>query len=74
MCVRNMPFVSVSKVIGDFEANGVIGLAPNDDKRSYLNQLYMQNQIKEKVIGLNFEDPSDKGSMSTISWGYIDYS
>jgi hypothetical protein len=37
MCVRNMPFVSVTKILGDFEANGVIGLAPNDDKRSYLN-------------------------------------
>jgi hypothetical protein len=34
----------------------------------------MQSQIKDKLIGLNFEDPDDKGSMSTISWGYIDYS
>jgi len=29
MCVRNMPFASVTKIIGEFEANGVIGLAPN---------------------------------------------
>jgi len=37
LCVRNMPFVSVSGIIGDFEANGIIGLAPHMHERSYVN-------------------------------------
>jgi hypothetical protein len=37
MCVRNMPFVSVSKIIGEFEYNGVIGLAPNPKNGAYVN-------------------------------------
>lgn len=37
MCVRNMPFISVTKIIGDFEANGVIGLAPNPKNGAYIN-------------------------------------
>lgn len=59
MCVRNMPFVSVSKIIGEFEYNGVIGLAPNPKNGAYVNQLFMQDQIEHKFVGLNFEDPDD---------------
>ena len=43
MCVRNMPFVLTTKIIGDFEANGVIGLAPNPKNGAYVNQLFMQD-------------------------------
>jgi hypothetical protein len=41
LCVRNMPFVSVSGIIGDFNANGIVGLAPHMHERSFINQLYM---------------------------------
>ena len=37
LCVRNMPFVSVSGIIGDFNANGIIGLAPHMFERSFVN-------------------------------------
>lgn len=74
MCVRNMPFISVTKIIGDFEANGVIGLAPNSNNDAYVNQLFMQDQIKYKYVGLNFEDPEDNSQMSTITFGHFDYS
>ena len=74
MCVRNMPFISANKVIGDFEANGIIGLAPNTQNDAYVNQLFMQDQIKNKFVGLNYEDPEDDNSVSTITFGHFDYS
>ena len=42
LCVRNMPFVLVTGIIGSFAANGVVGLAPHMHDKSYINQLYMQ--------------------------------
>ncbi len=35
--VRNMPFISVSKIIGEFDYNGIIGLAPNTKNGAYVN-------------------------------------
>jgi len=32
-----MPFLLVDNVIGNFEANGVIGMAPSDDEKSYIH-------------------------------------
>lgn len=74
MCVRNQPFVSVTKLIGEFQANGVIGLAPNSHDKSYVNQLHQQGAIENRQVGLNFEDPDDAASISTITFGYFDYS
>jgi hypothetical protein len=37
LCVRNMPFISVGGIIGDFNANGIIGLAPHMYERSFVN-------------------------------------
>ena len=34
----------------------------------------MQDQIKHKYVGLNFEDPDDTTQMSTITFGSFDYS
>jgi hypothetical protein len=45
MCVTQMPFISVQSLIGNFEANGIIGLAPNNHERSYINQLFNQKKI-----------------------------
>ena len=39
MCVRKMEFIAVEEVIGEFAANGVIGLAPSDSKISIIDQL-----------------------------------
>jgi len=55
-----MPFVSVTTINGAFPANGIIGLAPNLQEKSYVEQLYQQGQISDKIVGLNFEDPNDR--------------
>lgn len=68
-----MPFLAVDEITGEFEANGILGLGPSNDKRSYVNQLYYQGQIDEQVVGLNFENPEDKSSASTVTFGYLDY-
>lgn len=74
LCVRNMPFVSINEIVGTLKAMGIVGLAPNNNEKSFINQLYEQGQVAQKIVGLNFEDPSDRQSVSTISFGYIDYS
>ena len=42
LCVRDMPFVSINSVTGDFRAMGVVGLAPDNEGKSYVSQLYEQ--------------------------------
>lgn len=64
----------MTKLIGTFEANGIIGLAPGNNDKSYVNQLHEQGSIQERKIGLNYEDPDDSSSISTISFGFFDYS
>jgi hypothetical protein len=32
-----MSFLMVDNIIGEFEANGIIGLAPSDDDKSYIH-------------------------------------
>ena len=31
MCVNSLNFIAAEEVVGDFSANGVLGLAPTDD-------------------------------------------
>jgi len=52
----------------------MIGLGPNGHELSYVNQLFDQGQIESKKVGLNFENPEDTNSVSTITFGYYDYS
>jgi hypothetical protein len=60
MCVRNMEFLAAEEVIGEFAANGVVGLAPSkDDKTNFVANLYSQGVIDHMVVGLNFENPLD---------------
>lgn len=68
-----MPFLLVDSVIGNFDANGVIGLAPTNDRRSYIHQLYAQGQVNDMKVGLNFENPLDTDSVSTITFGEWDF-
>ena len=58
-CVNDFPFVAADTVIGDFEANGVLGLAPSNSKDSIIYQLKSNGQIKNAIVGLNFENPLD---------------
>ena len=69
-----MPFVLANAIVGEYNANGIIGLAPHMHEKSYVVQLFEQGQIEEKIIGLNYEDPQDTSLESTIQFGYIDYS
>ena len=73
MCVRGQKFLAVNDIEGDFEANGIIGLAPVNDDRNYIRSLFFQGQILEQRIGLNIEDPNDVRQISTITVGYFDY-
>ena len=74
MCVRSMEFIAAEEVIGEFYANGVIGLAPTKNtKINIIEQLYRQGVIANRAIGLNFENPLDTNQKSRISIGQIDY-
>lgn len=51
-------------MIGNFEANGIIGLAPVNDGRSIVRALKKSKQMENTIIGLNFEDPLDTSQRS----------
>lgn len=52
----------------------MFGLAPTNDDRAYINQLWNQGQVADLKVGLNFENPEDKDQVSTVTFGYWDYS
>jgi hypothetical protein len=55
-----MPFFLPENTLGQFEAQGILGLAPSMDGRSYVEQLYNQGEIPRMLVGLNFEDPANR--------------
>ena len=59
LCVnKNFKFGVIREIIGDFTASGVIGLGPPDDNTiSFVDALYENGAIGEKVVGINFENP-----------------
>ena len=63
-CVENFDFIASKEVIGNFEANGIIGLAPVNDGRSIVRALKKSKQMESTIIGLNFEDPLDTSQRS----------
>lgn len=74
MCVNSLNFIVAEDITGDFEANGVLGLAPSSDsKYSYVDTLFNNDKIKQRVVGLNYENPLDTDQKSKISIGSIDY-
>ena len=75
LCVRNMPFLAAKNINGGgtFKSMGIVGLGPNNKDKSYVQHLCGQGQIRRSIVGLNFEDPSDKQQVSTVSFGFIDY-
>ena len=56
----------------EFFGNGVLGLAPSQDFKSYVKTLFEQDIIKREIVALNIEDPGDSSLISTISFGEID--
>ena len=67
-----MNFIAVHEIVGNFEANGIIGLTPNRNEHSFIHQLFDSHNITNYRIGLNFENHEDQQQMSTITFGYWD--
>jgi hypothetical protein len=42
MCVHSQKFVAINNIIGEFTANGVLGLAPVAGNYSYVENLFNQ--------------------------------
>ena len=41
MCVSRIKFIAVEEIIGNFEANGILGLAPTKNyEQSFVESLY----------------------------------
>jgi len=73
LCLKNHKFVAVEKIKGgEFAANGILGLAPSRDEKSFVRQLFDNGVIDQEVVSLNLEDPNDKSIDSTIGFGEID--
>lgn len=54
-----MEFLLAETVIGDFEANGVLGLAPSGSVTNYVQALKENGVIDKAIVGLNYENPMD---------------
>jgi hypothetical protein len=57
MCVKNMEFIATEEIMGDFAANGVLGLAPVED--GIIDMMYQEGFIERRIVGLNYENPAD---------------
>jgi len=74
LCVDDkFQFGVVNTIVGKFLANGVIGLAPSGGSQSYINKLWEQGVIKDRMVGLNYEDPNDTDQISKVRFGTLDY-
>lgn len=74
MCVHDHQFVAVSNIVGEFEVNGVLGLAPVPGNVSFVQNLFNQGKIENPYVGLNFEYPEDVDQQSRVNFGWYDYS
>lgn len=61
MCVTAFTFVLATQIVGQFECNGIIGLAPTGGANNFITQLKKHGQIAEDkaLVSLNFENPID---------------
>ena len=72
LCVTNQTFLAVERIQGNFNANGILGLAPVEGERSIVQQMRKQGIISKEIISINYEDPNDLLQQSTIMFGGID--
>lgn len=56
----------------EFYGNGVLGLAPSEDYKSFVRSLYEQEIISREIVALNLEDPTDTSLQSAVTFGEID--
>lgn len=72
-CVDSQEFLLATSVDGEFNANGVVGLAPSGSSKSYVQSLKKNGQIKQAIVGINFEDPLDTDQKSIINFGSVNF-
>lgn len=72
-CLPSMEFLMANSVIGDFEANGVLGLAPSGPITNYVQALKENGAIDKAIVGLNYENPMDTSVKSQITIGAINF-
>mmetsp|Transcript_18435 Transcript_18435/g.31531 ORF Transcript_18435/g.31531 Transcript_18435/m.31531 type:complete len:136 (+) Transcript_18435:464-871(+) len=74
LCVWDLEIVVADTISNNqFDAQGVLGLAPGSGKNSIVQALYDQGVIQNKIVGLNFENPEDNDQVSRVSFGEINY-
>lgn len=73
LCVSKLDILAVNTIVGKFNSNGVLGLAPGGYAVSVIQRLFATEKIDEMKVGINYEDPKDLDSISTISFGHYDY-
>lgn len=61
---------------GNYDMQGFVGLGPENamEGLSYPISLYQDKKIDAIKVGLNFENPIYTNKVSTITFGYFDYS
>lgn len=57
--MKDQEFLLADSIIGDFDANGVVGLAPTGSSLSLIKSLKDQGQLNRMIVGINFENPLD---------------
>ena len=74
MCTKSQVFLAVDDVMGDFQAQGFVGLGPESliEGLSFPMNLYYAKDMAGLKVGLNYEDPMDDSRISTITFGYYD--
>lgn len=75
LCVTSFPFVLATQVIGELNANGVIGLAPTGGANSFISQLQKHGQLSNDraLVSLNYENSLDTDQKSHIYFGDVNY-
>lgn len=54
MCIKGFDFMAIKEIIGDFNANGILGFAPSGDNKSFIKALKDQGQIKKSIVSFNY--------------------
>jgi hypothetical protein len=73
LCNDKQVFLGIDQVLGQFDAQGLIGLGPQDVEghQSYVIDLHKSNQIPRPVVGLNYENNLYTDKVSTMTFGYF---
>lgn len=65
--------MAIKEIIGDFNANGILGFAPSGDDKSFIKALKDQGQIKKSIVSFNYQNPLDTNMRSQVLIGDVNY-